>query len=43
MINEMGKARRTSYLMHFGHIGQLTKPPLACHHTSSFMEKAAIY
>jgi hypothetical protein len=38
-----GKAGRTSYLMHFGHTGQLTKPPSACHHTNSFIEKVVTY
>jgi hypothetical protein len=38
-INEMGKGWKNKLPMHFGHIGQLTKPPSACHHTNWSMEK----
>jgi hypothetical protein len=37
-----GKARRISFLMHYGHTGLLIKPPPACHHSSWYTGKVAI-
>ena len=37
------KDGKTSYLMHSRHIGWLTKLPLACHHSSSSMERVVTY
>ena len=41
MVDEMGKGWKTSFLMHSGHTGQLTRPPLECHHISCSMGRVA--